>query len=65
MNVEAAEWPLVVAALLGLFSRGPFVVVVLLGEQGSAKSTTARVIRATIDPNTASLRHKPRSDRTS
>ena len=30
------------------------------GEQGSAKSTTARVLRALVDPSTAPLRSEPR-----
>jgi hypothetical protein len=34
--------------------------MVLQGEQGSAKSTTARVLRDLIDPNTSPLRAKPR-----
>jgi hypothetical protein len=62
LNVEDAEWPLIVGAILGLFSSGPYAVIVFQGEQGAAKSTAARVIRAIVDPNTAPLRRKPRSD---
>ena len=40
---------------------GPYPILKLLGEQGSAKSTTARVLRAIIDPNTAPIRAEPRS----
>ena len=36
-------------------------VLVLHGEQGSAKSTTARLLRALIDPNIAPLRAEPRN----
>ena len=42
---------------------GPYPVLVLHGEQGSAKSTTARVLRSLVDPNTASLRSQPRDPR--
>jgi hypothetical protein len=45
-----------------LRERGPFPILVLQGEQGSAKSTTARVIRSLIDPSTASLRTMPKDE---
>jgi hypothetical protein len=32
-------------------------VIVLSGEQGSAKSTFSAILRAPLDPNTAPLRH--------
>jgi hypothetical protein len=55
------DWILAVGWLLGAMrAAGPYPVVVLQGEQGSAKSTTARVLRQLIDPNTSPLRSKPR-----
>jgi hypothetical protein len=44
-----------------LFGRGPFPVLILSGEQGSAKTSTARVLRAQVDPSTAALRSPPRN----
>jgi len=42
--------------------RGPYPVLVLQGEQGAAKSTTARIAKALVDPSTAPLRSKPRDE---
>jgi hypothetical protein len=42
---------------------GPYPVLVLSGEQGSAKSTFSTILRALVDPNTAPLRALPREDR--
>jgi len=41
----------------------PYPVIVLSGEQGSAKSTFSAILRALLDPNTAPLRALPREDR--
>ena len=40
---------------------GPYPVASLLGEQGSAKTTAARMARALVDPNSAGLRAEPRN----
>src|SRR5262249_25711306 len=54
----------VVALVLAVFgNRGPYPVIVLSGEQGSAKSTFSAILRALLDPNTAPLRALPREDR--
>jgi hypothetical protein len=42
--------------------RGPYVVLGINGEQGSAKSSASRVARRLIDPNRAPLRRPPKND---
>ena len=64
LNVQPNDFVLVVAWLLAaLRDRGPYPVLGLSGEQGSAKSTLSGMLRALIDPNTAPLRALPREDR--
>jgi len=64
LNVEDTTWPLVVAWLVAtLRPRGPYPVLALFGEQGSAKSTTGRLLRDLVDPNSAPLRAEPRDGR--
>ena len=65
LNIQSdADFVLVVAwALAVLRDRGPYPVLVLSGEQGSAKSTLGGLLRALLDPNTAPLRALPRDDR--
>ena len=48
---------------LCLRNRGPYPVIALSGEQGSAKSTFSAILRSLLDPNTAPLRALPREDR--
>jgi hypothetical protein len=58
------DWRLMLAWLLAaLRPQGPYPVLALHGEQGSAKSTTARVLRSLVDPNAAALRCEPREPR--
>src|SRR5437667_12134418 len=40
----------------------PYPVLALHGEQGSGKSTAARLLRKLVDPNVASLRAAPRNE---
>lgn len=59
-----ADWILIVTALAQMLRpNGPYIVLVLNGEQGSAKSTAVKVSRSLIDPNTAELRSQPRDER--
>src|SRR4051812_18502760 len=44
-------------------NRGPYPMIVLSGEQGSAKSTFSAIVRSLLDPNTAPRRALPREDR--
>ncbi len=65
VNVAGDDgWALLLGWLVGAFApSGPYPLLSLHGEQGSAKSTTARVLRALIDPNSAPLRAEPREVR--
>ena len=49
-------WLLVGSILAAFRGQGPYPITVLNGEQGSAKSTMARMLRHLIDPNRASAR---------
>ena len=56
--VIAISW--LVAALR---PKGPYPVLVLQGEAGSAKSTAVKILRELVDPNTTPLRSEPRETR--
>ena len=61
---EEGSWVLVAAWLAAaLRPRGPYPVLILQGEQGSAKSTAQRMLRALVDPSTVPLRTAPREER--
>ncbi|MBP3954434.1 DUF3854 domain-containing protein [Gemmata sp. G18] len=65
LNVpDASGFALVLAWLTGCFRPdGPFPALVLLGEQGSAKTTTGRVVKRLIDPSAAPVRSEPKEAR--
>jgi hypothetical protein len=50
-------------AAFSLSPWGPYPVLVLQGEQGSAKSTTVRVLRALVDAAVEPLRALPKNER--
>lgn len=63
VNITDADWPLLVAWLVAaLRHRGPYPILVLNGEQGSAKTTACRVLRKLIDPSKAPTRSQPKDD---
>jgi hypothetical protein len=65
LNLKSdADFVLIVAWLTAaLRDCGPYPVLALSGEQGTAKSTLTAILRALLDPNTAPLRALPREDR--
>lgn len=65
LNVrDDVDFRLVVAWLVGALNpAGPYPLLVLQGEQGSAKSTTVRVLRSVVDPAAEPLRSPPRDER--
>jgi len=65
LNLPAPdEFVLVIAWLLAALQRGgPYPLLVIAGEQGSAKTVLTRILRALIDPNAAPTRALPREER--
>jgi hypothetical protein len=62
-DTDEADWRLMVAWLVqALRPTGPYPVLLLQGEQGSAKSTAERLLRALVDPSAAPLRTTPRNE---
>jgi hypothetical protein len=61
---DDGSWYLLISWLIGaLQPKGPYPLLVLQGEQGSAKSTLARILRLLIDPSISPLRTIPPGER--
>jgi hypothetical protein len=59
-----ADFQLLVGFLVGtLHPSGPYAMTLINGEQGTAKSTLARMLVALVDPRSAALRALPRDER--
>jgi hypothetical protein len=61
---DESAWQLIIGWLVMAFHpNGPYPVLLVNGEQGSAKSSLCRMLRQLIDPNQADLRRPPSDDR--
>lgn len=61
---EEHQWTLIIGWLVAAFRpTGPYGVLSVSGEQGTAKSTLCKLLRRLIDPNAADLRRPPRDER--
>jgi hypothetical protein len=64
LNVTEEQRPLVAGVLLNYFHpHGPYFVLDFIGEQGSAKTCAAKIIRQLVDPNENPLRSPPKEER--
>jgi hypothetical protein len=58
------NWILLISWLVAACrGKGPYPILIILGEQGSAKSTMVKIVRLLIDPAVAPVRTPPRNDR--
>jgi hypothetical protein len=61
---QDSQWRLFIGCLVAAFRpNGPYPILALNGEHGSAKSTTAKIHRRLIDPNKSVTRAAPRDER--
>ena len=64
LNISKDDRPIVLGFLVSAFRLGkPYVILVLLGESGTAKTTTAKVFRCLIDPSSVPVRAPPKDAR--
>ena len=60
---DDATWILIISWILqALNDIGSYPILIVNGEQGSAKSTLSKLIRSIVDPNQAALRSLPRNE---
>ena len=64
INVEGSDWILLVAWIIqSLYPIGAFPILVLLGQQGTGKTTVGKMLKSLIDPNESPLRASPKENR--
>lgn len=64
INVSGPDLTLVLAWLvMALHPHGPYPVLILHGEAGTAKSTASMILKSLVDPTKPLLRSLPRSER--
>jgi len=64
LDVDEHAWRMLASWLVAsLRPTGPYPALVLTGEQGSGKSSAARLLASLIDPRAANLRAEPREVR--
>lgn len=65
LNVEDDNtWTLIINWLVMTFHpSGPYPILSVCGEQGSAKTTACKMLRSLVDPNKADLRAVPTNER--
>jgi hypothetical protein len=63
INCRDEDWPLVVAWIIGALSIGPYPIMIFQGEQGTAKSFVAKVLKTLVDPGHSAQRTAPRDIR--
>ena len=62
LNVRGEDdWRLIVAYLLSTLNKGPFWMLVIQGEPGSAKTTLSGIVKSITDPHELLVRSAPHS----
>ena len=63
-NMSDDDYTLTTAWIITAFrERGPYPILIIGGEQGSGKSTAARMIRSLVDPSRAPIRSASKDER--
>ncbi len=64
INIKPDDLPLIYGWMFcALADVKPYPVLILQGEQGTGKSTTSKLIRSLVDPNSVPLRSPPKDTR--